>query len=116
MAWLSPVSITARTPSSRSAATAALAVSRGESAIAMIPAARAVERDLHGGAALSGQRRGALGEAVEADVLALQQPRVADREPVALDGGERADTRDGLEVADRRGGSRPRWWAALTIA
>ena len=66
------------------------------------PGRGAVERDLNGGAALSGQRCCALGEAVEADVLALQQPRVADGEPVTLDGGDRAEAGDRLEVVDPR--------------
>ncbi len=64
---------------------------------------RAVERDLDGGSALSGERCGALGEAVEADVLALQQSSVADGEPEAFDGRECAHSRYCLEVLDRRG-------------
>ena len=66
------------------------------------PGRGAVEGDLYGGASLPGQCRCALGEAVEADVLALQQPRVADGEPMAVDGGDRAETGDGLEVLDLR--------------
>ena len=62
----------------------------------------AVERDLDGGSALPGQRPRGLGEAVEADLLALQQPRVADGDPVTLDGGDRAEAGDGLEVGDPR--------------
>ena len=80
------------------------------------PGRAAVERDLHGGAALPGELGGALGEAVEADVLAVQQPRVADREPMALDGGDRAVAGHGLEVCDRRRAPGRAAWAALTIA
>jgi hypothetical protein len=70
---------------------------------------------VHGGSTLSGQRPGALGKAVEADLLAFEQPRIADGESVALDRRDRAEAGDSLEVLDRRG-RRPRWSAALTIA
>ena len=48
----------------------------------------AVERDLDARAALAGELFRARSQPVAGDALTLKQPRVADGEPVAVDGGE----------------------------
>ena len=116
VARLSPESMTGRTPSSLSAAIASAAVSRGASAIGDDGRGLAVDGDLHARAALAGELVGARGEAVAGDALALQQARVADGEPAAVDGGEQPVAGHGLEGLGARDAAGRARLAALTIA
>ena len=72
------------------------------------PGGAAVDGDEHGGAPAAGQLLAAGGQRPEVDALALQQPAVADRDPAAVDGGDRRRGRGRSRSPRRAAAGRPR--------
>ena len=112
---LSPVSITTRTPSWRSAASAAGVVALTGSAMAMTPGELAVDRDEDRGRAVAPQPLGLGVERGGVDAQFGQERRIAERDPAALDradhalAGRRVETLHAREL-DLRARWRPRRW------